>query len=70
MVQAFRREENEEPSRDLRLRGLDPAAMYEVKNLDAKMPTTISGRDLMEHGLRVEIPGKRGAAIIIYKKVG
>lgn len=70
MVQAFRREENEEPSRDLRLRGLDPAAMYEVKNLDAKMPTTISGRDLTEHGLRVEIPGKRGAAIIIYKKVG
>jgi len=70
MVQAFRRDEDEDPAKDLRLRGLDPAAMYEVSDLDAKTPTTISGRDLMEQGLHVEIKKKPGATIIIYKKVG
>ena len=68
MVQAFRRDENDEPSRNLPLRGLDPAAMYEVTNLDAKSPNTISGNNLMQQGLHVEIKEKRGAAIIIYKK--
>jgi alpha-galactosidase len=69
MVQAFRRDENEEPAQDLRLRGLDSAATYEITDLDAKMPKTISGRDLMQQGLHVEIEGKRGAAILVYKKV-
>ncbi len=69
MVQAFRREEDDESSKDLPLRGLDPEATYEVKDLDAATPTTISGKDLMQRGVRVEIKNKRGAAIIIYKKV-
>jgi alpha-galactosidase len=69
MVQAFRRDEDEEPAQDLRLRGLDPAATYEVTDLDAKTPTTISGKELMQQGLRVEIKDKRGAAIIVYKKI-
>jgi hypothetical protein len=51
------------------LRGLDPAATYEVTDLDAKTPNTISGKDLMQHGLHVAIAEKRGAAIIVYKKV-
>lgn len=69
MVQAFRRDEDDEPTKDLRLRGLDPAATYEVTDLDTKTPTTVSGKDLMQQGLHVEIKEKRGAAIIIYKKV-
>lgn len=69
MVQAFRRDENDEPSRNLPLRGLDPAATYEIKDLDTTTPSTISGRDLMQQGLHVEIKEKRGAAIILYKKV-
>ena len=68
MVQAFRRDQDQEPAQNLRLRGLDPAAMYEVTNLDAKSPNTISGNNLMQQGLHVEIKEKRGAAIIIYKK--
>jgi len=68
MVQAFRRDENDEPVRDFRLRGLDPAATYEISNLDTKTPHSISGKDLMQQGLHIEIPEKRGAAIIIYKK--
>jgi alpha-galactosidase len=69
MVQAFRRDEDEEPTKDLRLRGLDPTATYEITNLDTKTPTTVSGSDLMQQGLHVEIKEKRGAAIIVYKKV-
>jgi alpha-galactosidase len=70
MVQAFRREENEEPSKDFPLHGLDPAATYEVRDLDNTAPTSVSGRDLMQRGLHVNIREKRGAVILIYKKVG
>jgi alpha-galactosidase len=69
MVQAFRRDKNGEPSKNLLLRGLDPSARYEVTDLDAQMPTRISGKELMRQGLRVEIKEERGAAIIIYKKI-
>src|SRR5579862_2322392 len=69
MVQAFRREESTQASENLRLRGLDPAAKYEVTDLDAKTPSTVSGKDLMQQGLHVEIKEKRGAAILLYKKV-
>jgi alpha-galactosidase len=69
MVQAFRRDQNDEAARDLRLRGLDPAADYEVTDVDAGIPKTLSGSDLMQRGLRVEIPRKPGAAILFYKKI-
>ncbi len=69
MVQAFRRDSNDEPTKDLRLRGLDATATYEVTDLDAGTPHTVSGRDLMQHGLHVEIEAKPGASIIVYKKV-
>lgn len=69
MVQAFRRDEDDEPTKDLRLRGLDTAATYEITNLDTKTPTTVSGKELMQQGLHVEIKEKRGAVIIVYKKV-
>src|SRR5579862_339747 len=69
MVQAFRRDQNDEAGRDLRLRGIDPAAMYEVTNVDAGAPVQLSGKDLMQRGLRVEISEKPGAALVFYKKV-
>jgi len=69
MVQAFRRDKNGEPSKNLRLRGLDPAARYEVTDLDAQKPNTASGKELMQQGLHVEIKEARGAAIIVYKKI-
>jgi hypothetical protein len=40
-----------------------------VTDLDAQMPTRISGKELMRQGLHVEIKKERGAAIIIYKKI-
>jgi alpha-galactosidase len=70
MVQCFRRSGNEESTKDLQLRGLDPAAIYEVTNLDLKVPITVTGRNLMQQGLHVEIQDKPGAAIVLYKKAG
>ncbi len=70
MIQAFRRDQDGESSRNLPLRGLDPAANYEVKNLDASASRRVSGKELMEQGLPVEIKEKREAVIIVYKKIG
>jgi hypothetical protein len=69
MVQAFRREKSDDPTKSLRLRGLDAAAAYEVTDLDAGVPKTISGRDLKQKGLHVQVAAEPGAAIIIYKRV-
>jgi len=69
MVQAFRRDQSDQPSQNLPLRGLDPAATYEIRDLDTTTRTTVSGRDLLQGGLHVEINEKRGAVILLYKKI-
>jgi len=69
MIQAFRRDESHDQANELRLRGLDPAAIYKVSDLDGRVTTTISGADLMEKGLHVEIADAPGAVIIIYKRI-
>lgn len=70
MIQAFRRDENGEPVKNLLLRELDAGAKYEVSDLDAnRTPRILLGKDLMQHGLRVDIKEKRSAVIFIYKKV-
>jgi alpha-galactosidase len=68
MVEAFRRPDCGEAEQTYRLRGLDPAATYEVLNLDVEGSTKVSGKELMEKGLAVEIKDKPGAAVIVYKK--
>jgi len=73
VVQAFFRDENNnqvEPPRNLRLRGLDPAATYQVTDFDAGTPTTFSGGRLMQEGLQVQFLTKPGAAVFTYRKVG
>ena len=73
IVQAFLRDENNnqvEPGRNLRLRGLDPSAMYEVTDFDASTPVRLLGSRLMQEGLQVKFLTKPGAAVITYKKVG
>ncbi len=68
-VQAFRRKNNGEAAQTYRLRGLDPAAVYEVTNFDVAGSTKVSGKELMEKGLTVEIKDKPGAAVIVYRRV-
>ena len=68
MVQAFRHPENDESAKNVLLRGLDPGAKYRISNPDGGAPANLSGKDLMEQGLRVEIPDEPGAVILFYQK--
>lgn len=69
MVQAFRRAENQEGSIRLKLRGLRPAATYLVTDLDGGKTERLTGRELMEPGLRIVSPESPVAKLITYKKV-
>jgi alpha-galactosidase len=69
VVQAFRRADSVYESARLRLRGLNAAATYLVRNLDAARGTRISGRQLMQQGLLVTLPQRPQAAVIVYRRV-
>jgi len=68
VVQAFRRADAPYVRAEFRLRGLDPAATYEITNFDEEGATKALGAHLMGKGLTVEIMDKPGAAVIVYKK--
>jgi alpha-galactosidase len=68
MVQAFRRGESIYESARLRLRGLDPEVTYLVRNIDAARGTKMTGRELMEQGLLVELPERPQAAVFLYRR--
>jgi len=68
-VQAFRRDQCIYSKAQLELRGLDAEATYILKNYDELGQDRISGKELMEKGLSVEILCKPGAATIKYVKV-
>jgi len=67
-VQAFRREASIYETARLPLRGLDPAARYDVTDLGSGKTAVIEGRDLLEGGLPVAIPERPGAATYVYKR--
>ena len=69
VVQAFRREKSAEATKLFRLNGLDPSAHYKITNFDVKGSTKVSGRELMESGLTLEITNKPGAVVITYQRV-
>jgi alpha-galactosidase len=70
VVQAFRRDKSSYESARLKLRGLEPAARYAVANLDAlTVRQELTGSDLRDTGLLVEIPSRPAAAVIIYRKI-
>jgi alpha-galactosidase len=68
VVQAFRRTDSPFVVAEFRLRGLDPAATYEITNFDVAGTTMIAGKELIEKGLNVEIKDKPGAAVITYRQ--
>ncbi len=67
-VQAFRREHCMYTAAELKLRGLEPSAVYVLKNYDAEGEKRLSGKHLMETGMPVEIPERPGAVTIRYVK--
>ena len=69
LVQAFRRNKNEQSTKTLRLFGLTPSAQYEVTDLDLKTPKKVLGQELMECGLPIVIAEKPGAVLIKYRKL-
>jgi alpha-galactosidase len=69
LVQAFRRDKADEGTKTFPLQHLDPAAKYEITELDGAAAYEASGKDLMEKGLTVEIKDKPGAVVVVYRKM-
>jgi len=69
VVQAFRRDYSSVVSMHFKLRGLDSAATYEIKNFDQAATTHATGHDLMTIGLSVHLGTVPAAATISYKRV-
>ncbi|MBN2021647.1 MAG: alpha-galactosidase [Pirellulales bacterium] len=68
-VQAFRREECPADTLVLKLRGLDPSAMYALEDLSADTTVEVSGKSLMDEGLSVKLASAPGSALYVYRKV-
>ncbi len=69
MVQVFRRADSIYEVARLRLRGLADDAQYVVTPVDKpEGRTEMSGRELVEKGIRVEIADRPGAAVLSYKR--
>lgn len=69
VIQVFRRAQCEDTAQTYRLKGIDPTARYEVTNFDVEGVTKVSGKDLLEQGLVVEIMDTPGAAVITYQRI-
>jgi len=69
MVQAFRRGASIYTAALLPLHGLEPAAQYSVRDLDAAQADVALGRDLMERGLSVVLEDRPAAALIVYERI-
>jgi alpha-galactosidase len=70
LVQAFRRLDSPNAEAVYRLQGLNPEAKYSVVDRDDRNSRTMTGKDLLDHGLTIRLPSKPAAALIVYKEVG
>ncbi len=68
VIQAFRHDTSPFASAQFKLRGLDPAARYLVKNLDTSQEVDFTGKELMEEGIPVSIQSEPGAVILTYRR--
>ena len=69
VIQVFRRDESIYRQAELKLQGLEPGKQYAVTDFDSDKCVTLSGRDLMEQGLTVDLPKRSGAAVFGYRAV-
>jgi alpha-galactosidase len=67
-VQAFRRAQSPVASERLKLHGLEPEGKYTITVFDSPAALQLSGRELLDRGLPVNIPEQPGAAVITYKR--
>ena len=68
VIQMFRRAGSPYESVRARLRGIDPAGVYLVRDMDAPRARRMSGRALLETGLVVTITQPRKAVVIHYRR--
>jgi len=69
VIQAFRRDSCEEAVKVFPLKGLDEKTQYEFINFDTQKPAILTGKEVTEKGLNIEISDKPGSAIISYKRM-
>lgn len=70
VVQAFRRSESPYEALRVKLHGLSPDAKYRVRELGRRRPAVVvSGAELAEKGLRIEIHEQPGTAFITYTRL-
>ncbi len=69
VIQAFRRNSCEDSVKTFLLKDLDVEAQYKIINFDTREPVIITGKELTEKGLKVEINNKPGSAIITYTRM-
>jgi len=67
-IQAFRREDSPFTLARFKLRGLDAAARYAVRNPDSPEVLNFTGKQLSEEGLPVSITNAPGAVTVLYAK--
>lgn len=68
LIEAFRRTNAPGAASVFPLHGLDPAAKYLIRDLESKTSRIVTGKELLEHGLHVEIKSQPGASIVHYKR--
>ena len=68
MVQAFRRAESIYTDAMLPLKGLDPAASYELTDVSTGASTTRTGAELMDAGIPARMTERPQALVVSYKK--
>lgn len=69
IIQVFKRDECPYVSGQIKLQGLDADAKYSVRNLDSNGSSTLTGRELMENGLMINLPKCPSAGLFTYKKL-
>jgi len=69
-VEVFRRSRSSYETARFKLQGLDRAARYTVTNLDVSGSREISGQELMDQGLEIQLKRTPESALVTYKRVG
>ena len=69
VVQMFRRPDSSMIAGRFKLRGINGDGVYEIKNVDSQETRRVSGEELLEKGLLVEIEDAPNCAIINYKRI-
>jgi alpha-galactosidase len=69
-LEVFRRSRSPYETARFKLQGLNPAAQYSVVSLDDAVSRELSGKELMESGIEVQLKHSPASALLTYKREG